>query len=129
MSQGNCCAEHPDFGKCLRAPGKEAHGDGFHQAHDGGWEVGLTFNAGEGLDVACDVNEISKRRNPPPEHYAGTIEPWDYFASHGLDFWQATAVRYITRAGRKNIEADNALKDYIKARDYIDYLIRREEQK
>lgn len=66
-------------------------------------------------------------RNPPPAHYGGTIEPWDYWAAHNLDAWEANAVKYITRAGRKSTSP--AVDDYRKARDYLDYLIRREEQK
>lgn len=70
---------------------------------------------------------IDERRNPPPSHYGGSIEPWDYIAAHSLDFWQGNVVRYVTRAGRKADGEASALVDYGKARDYIDYLIRREE--
>jgi hypothetical protein len=67
-------------------------------------------------------------RNPPPEHYAvtGQIEPWDYIESHGLDFWEGNIIKYVTRAGRKH--GASVRDDLIKARNYIDYLLEREER-
>lgn len=63
-------------------------------------------------------------RTPAPEHYRGAIEPWDYMAAHSLDYWEGNVVKYVTRARRK----ESALADYRKARDYLDYLIKREQE-
>lgn len=73
------------------------------------------------------MKELNDARNPPPAHYSGAIEPWDYWAAHNLDPWEANAVKYITRAGRK--DTATAADDYRKARDYLNYLILREENK
>lgn len=73
------------------------------------------------------MKELQTDRNPPPAHYSGAIEPWDYWAAHNLDPWEANAVKYITRAGRK--DTATAADDYRKARDYLNYLILREENK
>lgn len=68
-------------------------------------------------------------RNPPPAHYATGIEPWDYMESHGLDYWEGNVIKYVTRAGKKSDGEASALVDYRKARDYLNYLILREEVK
>ncbi|MGW6260352.1 DUF3310 domain-containing protein [Streptomyces sp. NPDC055085] len=73
------------------------------------------------------ISSVNPNRAKPPEHYAGSIEPWDYWAAHNLDPWEANVVKYVTRAGRK--ETSSALTDYKKAKAYIEYLIRREEAK
>lgn len=64
-------------------------------------------------------------RNAPPKHYAGAIEPWDYIKAHGLDFWSANVIKYVTRAGRK--DGASRLDDYRKAQNYLTFLIAEEE--
>jgi hypothetical protein len=53
------------------------------------------------------------------DHYRkGAIEPWDYIAGQGLDYFQGNIVKYVTRFRRKD-----GLKDLEKARHYLDKLI------
>jgi hypothetical protein len=54
-----------------------------------------------------------------PEHYRrGSIEPWDFVAAQGLDFFLGNAVKYITRAGHK--EGESAEDDLRKAIVYLE---------
>lgn len=54
-----------------------------------------------------------------PEHYCkGKIEPWDFIASQGLNFFEGNIVKYITRYRHKD-----GLKDLYKARTYLNKLI------
>lgn len=86
-----------------------------------------------GERVRPPVNPVNPKdlvdRNPPPAHYAAGIEPWDYMESHGLDYWEGNVIKYVTRAGKKSDGEASALVDYRKARDYLNYLILREEVK
>lgn len=67
--------------------------------------------------------ELEPDWKTPPEHYQGEgMQPWEVWEAFELDAWQAAAVKYILRAGKKG----PAGPDYIKARNYIDYLINRE---
>lgn len=65
---------------------------------------------------------------PPPSHYAGAggLDPWTFIDAHGLDYWQGNVIKYVTRAGRKDIAS--RLDDLMKARDFINYMIAREER-
>lgn len=54
-----------------------------------------------------------------PAHYQrGTIEPWDFVAAQGLDFFLGNVVKYITRAGHKKYEDE--LDDLLKAKVYLE---------
>ena len=65
---------------------------------------------------------------PPPEHYSPPDgdgpDPWAYIEAHGLDYWAGNVIKYVTRAGRK--DTATVEEDLIKARNYIDYMIKRE---
>lgn len=69
------------------------------------------------------IAELEPDWKTPPEHYQGEgMQPWEVWEAFDLDAWQAAAVKYILRAGKKG----PAGPDYIKARNYIEYLINRE---
>jgi hypothetical protein len=58
------------------------------------------------------------------EHYEGTIEPIEYMAATFTDeeyrgFLKGNIIKYISRAGKKG----SAHEDYLKAREYLDWLI------
>lgn len=63
---------------------------------------------------------------PPPEHYAGKggVDPWAFIEAQGLDYWSGNVIKYVTRAGRKEIAS--RLDDLTKARNFLDYMIKRE---
>lgn len=44
-----------------------------------------------------------------PEHYKSAIQPVDYIAANGLDFFEGNVVKYVTRHRKKN-GADDILK-------------------
>jgi len=59
------------------------------------------------------------------DHYRQTgIQPWEIWKAYGLDPWQASVIKYILRAGRK--ENVPAVQDYEKAKHCLEYLIERE---
>lgn len=64
--------------------------------------------------------------DPPPEHYRGDggLDPWRYIEAHGLDYWAGNVIKYVTRAGRKEIATVED--DLIKARNFLNYMIERE---
>ncbi len=66
--------------------------------------------------------------DPPPAHYdGGSITPWQVWEAFGLDPWQANVVKYLLRSGKKR--GESALSDLSKARNYLGYLIEREEKR
>jgi len=83
--------------------------------------------AGFRIDRAMKVREWMAEPEgvvpPPPTHYMGLdMQPWDVVKAFGLDFWEGNVLKYVLRAGRKG----PAREDYIKARNYLTYLIERE---
>ena len=56
-----------------------------------------------------------------PDHYHGSIEPWDLIAAHELYFVSGNIIKYVVRAGKKDGESD--LDDLIKAQVYLKKLI------
>lgn len=64
--------------------------------------------------------------DPPPAHYVGDggLDPWRYIEAHGLDYWAGNVIKYVTRAGRKEIATVE--EDLIKARNFLNYMIERE---
>jgi hypothetical protein len=66
--------------------------------------------------------------DPPPDHYStgAGIDPWQVWDAFGLDkdAYLANAVKYILRAGKKDIAP--RLDDLIKARNYINKAIEKE---
>lgn len=67
--------------------------------------------------------------DPPPSHYDGKdgIDPWAIWKAFDLDPWEAALTKYILRSGKK--EGESKLKDLKKARNYLAYLIEREEKR
>jgi Protein of unknwon function (DUF3310) len=50
------------------------------------------------------------------DHYKVlTIEPWDYINANGLDFFEGSVIRYVTRWRNKG-----GIKDLEKAQHYLD---------
>lgn len=94
--------------------------DPFNVRHDPPRQV---FDTPEVRDALTErVGNVA----PPPSHYEGTggLDPWAYIEAHGLDYWAGNVIKYVTRAGRKEIATVE--EDLIKARNYIDYMIDRE---
>lgn len=54
-------------------------------------------------------------------HYLKAIQPWDYIAANGLDFFEGNIVKYVTRWRQKG-----GVEDLRKARHYLDKLIEME---
>lgn len=66
--------------------------------------------------------------DPPPKHYdGGAIDAWAVWDAFDLDPWAAALTKYILRAGKK--EGESKLKDLRKARNYLAYMIEREERR
>lgn len=56
------------------------------------------------------------------QHYRqASIQPWDYIAAQGLDFFEGNIVKYVTRW-----RAKGGVDDLRKARHYLDKLIEKE---
>jgi hypothetical protein len=70
------------------------------------------------------VSEANKRQEGGSHYVNRTIQPWDYISANGLDFFQGSIVKYVTRFREKN-----GIEDLKKARHYIDKLIEVEEGK
>ena len=56
-----------------------------------------------------------------PDHYHGSVEPWDLIAAQDLDFFSGNIVKYVVRAGKK--AGESTLDDLIKAQVYLKKLI------
>lgn len=67
--------------------------------------------------------------DPPPAHYGGglQIDPWAVWDAFDLDRYTANAVKYLLRAGKKDIAP--RLDDLRKARNYIAKAIEMEENR
>lgn len=80
----------------------------------------VTHNANVGYD-------------PPPSHYRGAhpeddgIQPWDVIDAFGLDYYTGNVLKYLLRAGKKDIAP--RLDDLKKARNYINKAIELEENR
>jgi hypothetical protein len=68
---------------------------------------------------------MSKEEINNPPHYTKGIECAKYILSHEMDFFQGNAVKYLTRFKLKG----TPLKDLMKARWYINELIKQEKAK
>ncbi|MFE6222945.1 DUF3310 domain-containing protein [Streptomyces sp. NPDC057854] len=66
--------------------------------------------------------------DPPPSHYAASgIEPWDVIDAFGLDYYLGNVLKYICRAGKKEIAP--RLEDLKKARNCLSRAIELEEKR
>lgn len=68
-----------------------------------------------------DQYEREVGRQVGGSHYQSSIQPVDYINANKLDFLEGNVVKYVTRYKRKN-----GMEDLLKAKDYLDRLIRRE---
>ena len=60
-----------------------------------------------------------------PAHYiANKIEPIDFIIENNFNFCEGNVIKYISRYKRKN-----GIEDLKKARQYIDFLIKKEVEK
>lgn len=67
------------------------------------------------------ANELQMQGN----HYRNKpIQPWDYIAANGLDYFQGNIVKYVTRFREKG-----GINDLMKAQHYLQKLIELEQQK
>jgi len=57
-----------------------------------------------------------------PKHYTQGIECWDYIVSHEMGYLEGNIIKYITRYKDKG-----GAEDLLKARAYLDRLIKKEE--
>ena len=69
----------------------------------------------EGLDSLVDLS--SDKINP--DYYTKGIETIDYIISHSMNYLEGNLVKYVTRYKFKN-----GLEDLLKARWYLDRLIK-----
>lgn len=66
--------------------------------------------------------------DPPPKHYdGGSIDPWAVWDAFDLDRYTANAVKYLLRAGKKDIAP--RLDDLKKAANYIAKAIEMEQKR
>lgn len=67
---------------------------------------------------------VSDLINKPPHYRASNgVETWDVINGFGLGYERGNAVKYLTRAGRK--DGIDALTDLLKAKKYIERAIKR----
>lgn len=72
-----------------------------------------------------DFFVVRNNKNTPP-HYQGTIQPIDLINAQDLNFNLGNVVKYVCRAGKK--QGENTLSDLEKAKDYINFEIKRVKQ-
>ncbi|QPZ53581.1 hypothetical protein HTVC100P_gp19 [Pelagibacter phage HTVC100P] len=71
----------------------------------------------KGFDMTDNIKE--------PAHYvANKIEPIDFIIENNFNFCEGNVIKYISRYKRKN-----GIEDLKKARQYIDFLIKKEVEK
>ena len=79
-------------------------------------------------NIGFGARKTTPAYDPPPTHYDGKgIDPWAVWDAFDLDRYTANAVKYLLRAGKKDIAP--RLDDLRKARNYINKAIEREEQR
>lgn len=78
-------------------------------------------------EAAC--YSTHSKYEPPPTHYStgAGIDPWAVWDAFDLDRYTANAVKYLLRAGKKDIAP--RLDDLVKARNYIEKAIEIEKSK
>lgn len=59
--------------------------------------------------------------NHPPHYTSGNIEVWDFIIDQDLNYCRGSAVKYISRAGKK----DDAIQDLNKAISFLKREIKR----
>jgi len=81
-----------------------------------GYEVLTEYEAG--MEDPGDVLS----RQVGGNHYKRAHQPWEIIEEWGLDYWAGNVVKYILRYKFKN-----GVEDLEKARHYLDYLIKKEQ--
>lgn len=91
-------------------------------------EAGVWVDAGGRVHPVDQVDKVdgvdgaagaSGPGEPDNSHYTyGGIEPWDFIAANGLDFFEGSVIKYVTRWRRKG-----GVEDLRKARVYVERLI------
>ena len=56
--------------------------------------------------------------NHPPHYTRGSIEVWDFIRDQGLNYHRGNAIKYICRAGYKNVSEET--QDLKKAIHYLE---------
>jgi len=84
----------------------------------------ITHTPNEGIRVVGDTAKIVITGNTDTNYYSGDVEPIDLIEAQGLGFHEGNIVKYICRYKRKG-----GLDDLRKAWDYLDRLVKREEEK
>jgi hypothetical protein len=78
------------------------------------------FTCSDCLPIFIDKSTVNTK---PDAHYARlAIEPWEYIRANKLDFFEGNVIKYISRWRHKN-----GLEDLLKAKVYIEELIRQQE--
>ena len=67
---------------------------------------------------------MSDKIKQPVHYIMNKIEPIDFIIANKLNFCEGNVVKYISRYKRKN-----GIEDLKKARQYIDFLIKKEVEK
>lgn len=88
-----------------------------------------TFNQPFPINEAIEVlkryhNQTDKQTdmvNHPPHYTSGNIEVWDFIIDQDLNYCLGSAVKYISRAGKK----DDAIQDMNKAIRFLEREIKR----
>ena len=98
--------------KNLLAKPSEIDGTDFDDGHDYGIQRTIAL-----------AEHLNDNTNKTPKHYQGTIQPIDLINAQDLNFNLGNVVKYVSRAGKK--QGENILSDLEKAKNYIDFEIKR----
>lgn len=104
--------------------------------NDDGSVTPLTFSGigqsrGNALDAFVDEllgrSDCNEDDVHSPPHYTRnrTIQPWDVAADWDLNYFEGNVLKYLSRYKRKG----RPVEDLKKCREYLDYMIAREEAK
>lgn len=74
-------------------------------------------------DYIAAAEEIDQETIDPPHYNTHAIQPIEYIMANNLPFCEGNVVKYISRWREKN-----GISDLRKCRQYIDFLIKQEEE-
>lgn len=95
----------------------------FYAYPDCGGDCLKGFEAWLGLECETEENQPADNVNHPNHYNSGRIEVIDFIEDKELGFHLGNAIKYISRAGRK--DANNTIEDLRKAVWYINRQIER----
>lgn len=72
-------------------------------------------------EVETITGEIYDAVHKPKHYCSGRIEPKDFIRANDLNFNKGNAVKYVTRAGKK--DPDKEIEDLEKAKQYLQFEI------